>query len=81
MWQRVLEHLAEMADNEYAMIEVTIARAHQHAAGVREKGWRDACDQIIGAAGGLSTRIHAEIDVLGNPLENSPHCWPDLRTG
>ena len=38
VWQRVLEHLAEAADNEYAMIDATIVRAHQHAAGARKKG-------------------------------------------
>ena len=38
VWQRVLAHLAEEADNEYAMIDATIVRAHQHAAGARKKG-------------------------------------------
>ena len=35
VWQRVFEHLAEDADNEYAMIDSTIVRAHQHAAGAK----------------------------------------------
>lgn len=35
VWQRVFEHLAEEADNEYAMIDSTIVRAHQHAAGAK----------------------------------------------
>ena len=35
VWPRVFEHLAEDADNEYAMIEATIVRAHQHAAGAK----------------------------------------------
>lgn len=34
VWQRVFEVLAEEADNEYAMIDSTIVRAHQHSAGV-----------------------------------------------
>ena len=34
-WQRVFEHLAEDADNEYAMIDSTIVRAHQHSAGAK----------------------------------------------
>ena len=33
VWQKVFEHLAEDADHEYAMIDATIVRAHQHAAG------------------------------------------------
>ncbi len=35
MWQRVLETLAQAADNEYAMIDSTIVRAHQHSAGAK----------------------------------------------
>ena len=35
VWERVLEHLAGEADNEYAMIDSTIVRAHQHSAGAK----------------------------------------------
>ena len=35
IWQRVFEHLAQDADNEYAMIDSTIVRAHQHSAGAK----------------------------------------------
>lgn len=35
VWERVFEHLAEEADNEYAAIDATIVRAHQHAAGAK----------------------------------------------
>ena len=38
VWRRVFEHLATDADNEYAMIDSTIVRAHQHSAGARKKG-------------------------------------------
>jgi transposase len=34
----VFEQLAQDADNEYAMIDSTIVRAHQHSAGARKKG-------------------------------------------
>ena len=37
VWQRVFEHLAAEADNEYAMIDSTIVRAHQHSAGAQKK--------------------------------------------
>ena len=33
--ERVFQALAEDADNEYAMIDATIARAHQHSAGAK----------------------------------------------
>jgi transposase len=35
VWQRVFEALACEADNEYAMIDATIVRAHQHSAGAK----------------------------------------------
>ncbi len=38
VWRKIFETLAEDADNEYAMIDSTIVRAHQHSAGARKKG-------------------------------------------
>ena len=37
MWQSVFEPLAADADNEYAMIDSTIVRTHQHSAGAPKK--------------------------------------------
>ena len=37
VWERVFLHLAADADNEYAMIDSTIVRAHQHSAGAEKK--------------------------------------------
>jgi len=37
VWQQVFELLAEDADNEYAMIDSSIVRAHQHSAGAVKK--------------------------------------------
>ena len=37
VWERVFAFLADDADNEYAMIDSTIVRAHQHSAGAKEK--------------------------------------------
>ena len=37
VWERVFAHLAADADNEYAMIDSTIVRAHQHSAGAQKK--------------------------------------------
>lgn len=38
VWARVFASLSADADNEYAMIDATIVRAHQHSAGARKKG-------------------------------------------
>ena len=35
VWQKIFDYLAAEADNEYAMIDSTIVRAHQHAAGAK----------------------------------------------
>ena len=35
VWEGIFNALAEDADNEYAMIDATIVRAHQHAAGAK----------------------------------------------
>jgi transposase len=36
VWHRIFEALAADADNEYAMIDSTIVRAHQHSAGAKK---------------------------------------------
>jgi transposase len=38
VWERMFELLATDADNEYAMIDSTIVRAHQHSAGAEKRG-------------------------------------------
>ena len=37
IWKKLFEMLASDADNEYAMIDSTIVRAHQHSAGAQKK--------------------------------------------
>lgn len=37
VWEKVFNVLAEDADNEYAMLDSTIVRAHQHSAGAKKK--------------------------------------------
>jgi transposase len=38
IWKGVFEEMATEADHEYAMIDSTIVRAHQHSAGALKKG-------------------------------------------
>jgi transposase len=38
VWRRIFEDLAGEADNEYAMIDSTIVKAHQHSAGAKKGG-------------------------------------------
>ena len=37
VWERIFQLLAVDADNEYAMIDSTIVRAHQHSAGAKKR--------------------------------------------
>lgn len=37
VWVELFKHLSADADNEYAMIDSTIVRAHQHSAGAPKK--------------------------------------------
>jgi transposase len=51
VWGRVFQALSADADNEYALIDATIVRAHQHSAGAR-KGGAATTRPSGGAAGG-----------------------------
>lgn len=37
VWELVFKDLADDSDNEYAMIDSTVVRAHQHSAGAKKK--------------------------------------------
>ena len=66
VWESLFKTLADDPDNEYAMIDATIVRAHQHSAGARKM---PVVNQAIGRSrGGLTTKIHMVVDALGNPL-------------
>ena len=47
VWARIFEALSKGADNEYAMIDSTIVRAHQHSAGA--KGGRHKAKPLAAA--------------------------------
>uniref|UniRef100_I2Q1T8 Transposase n=1 Tax=Desulfovibrio sp. U5L TaxID=596152 RepID=I2Q1T8_9BACT len=65
IWQMIFNSLAVDADTEWLMIDSTIVRAHQHAAGA--KGGQQ--NQALGRSrGGFSTKIHSIADALGNPV-------------
>jgi transposase len=54
VWESLFKSLADDPDNEYAMIDATIVRAHQHSAGARKK---KGVNQAIGRSrGGLTTK-------------------------
>ena len=42
VWHGVFEVLSQDADNEYAMIDSTMVKAHQHCAGTKKGGLNNA---------------------------------------
>ena len=65
VWKDLLDYSIEEPDLEYIMIDATIVRAHACAAGYGEQP-----SQALGRSrGGFSTKIHAKVDALGNPLQ------------
>jgi len=63
--QRLLEGLAKECDDEGYLIDATIVRAHQDASGGAKKG---GAQPIGRSRGGPSTKLHAVVDALGNPV-------------
>ncbi len=53
VWQRLFATLTQDPDNEYAMIDSTIVRAHQHSAGaVKKKAMKPTIRPLVAAADG-----------------------------
>ena len=52
VWQRVFGVLAAEADNEYAQIDSTIVRAHQHSASAKKQSHRRCTREALGSMGG-----------------------------
>lgn len=64
-WQRIMEQLQD-PDLKRLLIDSTVVRAHQHAAGAR--GGQEG--QALGRSrGGFSTKIHISVDGVGDPVK------------
>lgn len=67
VWERMLAHCADDPDMEHGILDSTIVRAHPCAAAAKSNGTAD--EQVLGRSRrGFSTKIHALVDGLGNPL-------------
>ena len=65
IWGKLMEFCVQDPDLEYLSIDATIIRAHACSAGYGEQ-----IEQGLGRSkGGFSTKIHAKVDALGNPLK------------
>lgn len=83
-WKAIFDELQE-PDLDWVMIDSSVVRVHQHAAGQKSSAEAEALGR---SRGGFSTKIHVLTDALGNPLEivltpgqagDSPHAQPLLE--
>jgi transposase len=65
VWEKLFEYFKDDIDDEYFMIDGTVIRANHCAAGYK-KGLNEKLGR---SCGGFSTKIHAMVDALGNPVK------------
>ena len=68
VWSNLHEHFIEEPDMEWLLIDSTVTRAHPCAAGAPKKNGGQTEQALGKSVGGFSTKIHATVDALGNPL-------------
>ena len=67
VWSDLFANAIENSDLQEVMLDGTIVRAHACAAGYRKDS---GAEQGLGRSkGGFTTKIHALVDALGNPLK------------
>ena len=67
IWEQLMQHVQENPDLELTMLDTTIIRAHACSSGY---GKDSQSRQALGRSkGGFTTKIHALVDALGNPLK------------
>ena len=65
-WKSIMEYCIDV-DEEYAIIDATIVRSHACSSGFyKYTSHKEALGRSVG---GFSTKIHALVDSLGNPLK------------
>jgi hypothetical protein len=73
IWERMMSYFID-ADLEYGLIDGTIVRAHACAAGYGKNS--PALQALVRSKGGFTTKIHALVDALGNPVRFIYKSWP-----
>ena len=68
VWERMHQHFADDPDMESLLLDSTVVRAHPCAAGALKKSGGQAAQALGRSRGGFSTKIHVNVDALGNPL-------------
>lgn len=67
IWEKLMQYVQVGKDLEAVIIDATIVRSHACSAGYK----KDSQDQesLGRSKGGFTTKIHAMVDALGNPLK------------
>lgn len=65
IWKKLLQFCTQDPDLEYVMIDATIVRAHTCSAGYGSQ----QTEGLGRSKGGFTSKIHAKVDALGNPLQ------------
>ncbi len=67
IWQQLFESMHTEANKEEVMIDATIVRSHACSAGYKKDS--QTKEALGRSKGGFTTKIHALVDALGNPLK------------
>lgn len=67
IWKNLFEYAQKDPDMEWVSVDATIVRAHACAAGYKKDSQQE--EALGRSRGGFSTKIHAVVDALGNPLK------------
>jgi transposase len=67
VWSYLFESTRVDADREYSIIDTTIIRAHACSAGYKKDSRNE--EALGRSKGGFTTKVHALVDALGNPLK------------
>jgi transposase len=68
VWELMHQHFADDPDMEYLILDSTVVRAHPCAAGALHTSGGQEAQALGRSRGGFSTKIHVNVDSLGNPL-------------
>lgn len=69
IWEKLFEYFKQEPDMEWVAIDSTIVRAHACSAGYSKNSQER--ESLGRSKGGFTTKIHALVDALGNPLKFS----------
>ena len=68
IWEKMHQHFVDDPDMEHLILDSTVIRAHPCAAGASKKSGGQDTQALGRSRGGFSTKIHVNVDALGNPL-------------